>query len=539
MWQRERTALTDDLSWTVEEAFQQLENPDPAMNLTPPASGGGAYDLTILEDVLALTAAALAFSEIPVVVAAGNVFNLIGALLSTSELEDGAIQAAVSDDAVRTYIANLNSQLIGMQDNVQLLQSINPVTQPDTYRIELLSFNTVIVTAMPQFKQDQFRRWATPLFMTAASIHLNVLRKLIDTSTDDPAPWTNSLWSNAAAYATWLSGTRSQILDARDGEVGELQGSTVAFNKDSFHDYRLVGGDSHVVYVAPAATAPASRDAYIVRRRGVFADADWMQNIDACILGWKQMSKLCNLALPTQFAAAPDGAVFPGIGQGGSYVDLADKIAWKGPNTLTLRVNGAWIQLAVPNATQGAATIDVLGSPGGPSFFVDGASSTQVGLDIKPSGTFAGSVVGVGMILLEPVTADGLLAAFNVLLDGRDGAAAGRPMAVVFDRTVDAAGTTFTVRQTSPVVGFAPDSFVIQNLALETPLPIQAGQVVGFVNTGPTTLSVSWIDGPDHHVWWIGITPSIGWSTTLAAGSAGTPVVACGWNFMSYADIPG
>lgn len=158
----------------------------------------------------------------------------------------------------------------------------------------------------------------------------------------------------------------------------------------------------------------------------------------------------------------------------------------------------------------------------------------QVGLPIQASNVWAGSASNVGMILTEPVSTASVLTTFNVMLSSQGGGVSGTPVALVLDRTVDGAGnTTFTVSQTSAVVGLDPTVYTTQNLALDTPLTIKPGQVVGFVNSGPQNFLVNWIDGPAHHVVWPDITPVPGFAVTLPNGNDGTPVVSCGWNFTA------
>lgn len=158
----------------------------------------------------------------------------------------------------------------------------------------------------------------------------------------------------------------------------------------------------------------------------------------------------------------------------------------------------------------------------------------QIGLPIQASGVWAGSATNTGMILLEPVTTAGMLTTFNVMLSSEGGGNSGAPVALVFDRSVDGAGnTTFTVRASSAVVGLDPAVYTTQNLALATPLAIEPGQVVGFVNTGPQRFLTNWVDGPAHHVYWIDLMAQPGFAVTLKNGDVGTPVVACGWNFTA------
>jgi hypothetical protein len=528
--------LGDGFTWTVEEAFQQFENPDVAINMTPPPGGMAPLDPDILLDILNLAGVMIDLLPVPGV---SNVFNLISALINIATIQSSAIENETDQASIKTYIMNLSSSLTGMNDNVNVLKLMDASAKSPEYVDHLISLNTYVTGVMPQFQQDIYRRWATILFMTGATIHLNTLRALIDSVPTAKQAYTDVLRSNAAKYIAWLKGTKVAILDAREADIGPLVGSGVTYIKDSFKDNRLVGGNMKLIYVAPATTAPQSRVNYIARRRVVFSQSDWMQNIDACIITWQQVMMLCDLTDPNTFAAMPEGAIFPGIGSGGSYLDLADRVAWSGANVLKLRVHGTWFTLNVPAANQSVAVIDVGGTPTAPTFFVDNGAESTVGLAIQQSNVWAGTGAGAGMILLDTVKSNCILAAFNIMLNVRDQGSPGQPVAIVCDSLVDKNGNqTITIRQTSAIIGFSPSEYSQQSVALETPMPVQVGQLVGFVNTGPSALSLNWVDGPGHHVAWIGISPTVGWSITLPAGSTMTPTVACGWNFTSYADVP-
>lgn len=158
----------------------------------------------------------------------------------------------------------------------------------------------------------------------------------------------------------------------------------------------------------------------------------------------------------------------------------------------------------------------------------------QVGLDIQSSNTYFSLPAGIGMMLREPVAVETNLYALNVMLSDKDGTAQGTPVAIVYDRTVHSdGGITFSVSQTSAVLNFNPQSYAIQRLTLATSLTVQVGQVIAIVNSGPNTMYLSWVDGPEHHVWnsSVEIPPLPGYSVTSAAGDLGYTCASCGWNF--------
>lgn len=166
------------------------------------------------------------------------------------------------------------------------------------------------------------------------------------------------------------------------------------------------------------------------------------------------------------------------------------------------------------------------------------SATTQTGLPIVQSNTWAGTAPGCGMVLLEPVTTAVIMTTFNVMLSSQGNGAVGTPVAVVFNRQVDSAGnTTLTVNQTSAIMGINPSNYSTQNLNLATPLSVQPGQVVGFLNNGPANFYTNWVDGPDHHVFWTNFNPQVGQTLVLNSGDPGTPVVNSGWNFTGTPTI--
>lgn len=349
------------LIWSATEAFQQPEKPDPAFNLARPADDAAPTDLSIFQNMLTMAAAVLALSQEPAHGFAGNIFNLMGALLSECSTDITETKGLIDDAALHVYLDNLGSSLQGFNDNVTVLSGLDPSAQ--SYKDYLISLNALVTAAMPGFQQEQYRRFAMTLFVAAASIHLGVLRRLV--AADSAAAWVTQLRTAGAAYANWLTGTKQAIVEQRIGEIGDLIGSTVVYIRDSFHDSRLVGGDAALVNVSPALTALESRHNYIAMRAALFSASAWMRDIDRAVVRWQQLSKLSVLDDPAKFGPIPDLAVFPGIGDGGSYVDLASRLAWDGPGTLVIfTANGTaaarQTRLQVPQKQETPILSDVL-----------------------------------------------------------------------------------------------------------------------------------------------------------------------------------
>jgi hypothetical protein len=175
-------------------------------------------------------------------------------------------------------------------------------------------------------------------------------------------------------------------------------------------------------------------------------------------------------------------------------------------------------------------------------FFVN-SGPHQVGGDIQKSDTWYRLPAGVGMILLNPAGCDPLLGAFNIHLFDQEGTPQGTPVPVVFDCNDTEGKIIFTVCQTSAVLNYDSQSYDLQTLALLPPLTVDDNsgnasfpQAVGFVNSGPNPIYLNWVDCSHNdmrNVLITSFTPQIG-SSVWCYYDAGTPFLACGWNFTGY-----
>jgi hypothetical protein len=177
-----------------------------------------------------------------------------------------------------------------------------------------------------------------------------------------------------------------------------------------------------------------------------------------------------------------------------------------------------------------------------PFFRTSSFHTYQEGLDIQPNNVWFNLAPGWAMILVLDGRAEGCIyGGLNLMLSDPDGSSSvqGTPVAMVLDREWDSNGNdiSYTVRQISSVVGFNPQSYVLQQLALAPPMPLNFSTAIGLLNAGPGHMYLNWVDGPAHTIAVYPITPEIGWKLTCDRNKKKTPVVACGWNFTGYVPL--
>src|SRR3954453_7817536 len=361
------------LTWSVDDAFRQPENPDPAVNVStdPAAPGALPPDLSVLSGAINLALAVMAVVETPLIQTLGGVFTVITSIIGVALSGGNERDTTATDLALKNNLDTMIEKMTGLNDIMTTLEGLDPVTHPDTYKAQLVAMNAVLTEALPEFMIASYRRQTAMLFVTAATIHLAVLRKLFDA--DGQTVWSDTLRTQAEVYSSWLAQTRQAILDQRAAEIGGLVPApgSPTFLKNAIHDSRLVEGSDWYVFLGAAADADAARSDYIAKRLAMFRELAWVKNIETCILNWKQVNKLANRNNAAVFAPMPAGAVFPQHDAAASYWNAAARVAWSARETFAVAASATspdWQTFTVPIAGQYPGRILVGGAAAVPTF---------------------------------------------------------------------------------------------------------------------------------------------------------------------------
>lgn len=378
------------LTWSVDDAFRQPENPDPAVNVStdPAAPGALPPDLSVLSGAINLALAVMAVVETPLIQTLGGVFTVITSIIGVALSGGNERDTTATDLALKNHLDTMIAKLTGLNDTMTTLEGLDPVTHPDTYKAQLVAMNAVLTEALPEFMIASYRRQTAMLFVTAATIHLAVLRKLFDA--DGQTVWSDTLRTQAEVYSSWLAQTRQAILDQRAAEIGGLVPApgSPTFLKNAIHDSRLVEGSDWYVFLGAAADADAARSDYIAKRLAMFRELAWVKNIETCILNWKQVNKLANRNNAAVFAPMPAGAVFPQHDAAASYWNAAARVAWSARETFAVAASATspdWQTFTVPIAGQYPARIVVGGTAAVPTFTLHGGCRIVLSAGITPT----------------------------------------------------------------------------------------------------------------------------------------------------------